>query len=97
MPRRTRGHGGGLPGGGPAASPRLPTPCIHGTTGLLLDGGEPGDVAAALRTLLADSSAARAMGAAGRARARERFSPERHAADMEAVYLEAIARRGRTS
>ncbi|HVQ74266.1 MAG TPA: glycosyltransferase family 4 protein [Candidatus Binatia bacterium] len=70
---------------------------IHGTTGLLLDGGEPGDVAAALRTLLADSPAARAMGAAGRARARERFGPERHAADMEAVYLEAIARRGRTS
>jgi len=66
----------------------------HGTTGLLLDGDEPEDVAGALRALLAAPDAAQAMGEAGRRLAREAFSPARHAEAMEAVYLDALAARG---
>ena len=37
------------------------------------------------------------MGEAGRSRATELFAPERHAAAMEALYLEALAGRARRS
>jgi L-malate glycosyltransferase len=72
----------------------LPETVVHGVTGLLLDGSEPRHVAAALGSLLAAPDLARAMGAAGRERARTLFSVERHAAAMEAVYVGALARRG---
>lgn len=73
----------------------LPETVVHGTTGLLIDDERPESVAAALRVLVNDPERARAMGEAGRRRARETFSPERHAAQVEAVYRRAMARRAR--
>ena len=70
----------------------LPDAIVHGSTGLLVDGEEPEAVEAALRALLADPGLAKAMGQAGRRRAEECFSPERHAADVEAIYLSVLAR-----
>jgi glycosyltransferase involved in cell wall biosynthesis len=58
-----------------------------------VDGEEPEAVEAALRALLADPGLAKAMGQAGRRRAEECFSPERHAVDVEAIYLSVLARR----
>jgi glycosyltransferase involved in cell wall biosynthesis len=72
----------------------LPEIVHHGTTGLLLDGEDPGHVAGALGALLAAPDTAQAMGTAGRRLAHEVFSPERHAAVMEAVYLDALRGRG---
>jgi glycosyltransferase involved in cell wall biosynthesis len=74
----------------------LPDAVVHGETGLLVD-SNPESVAAALERLLANANERRAMGEAGRSRATELFSPERHAAAMEALYLEALARRARRS
>jgi glycosyltransferase involved in cell wall biosynthesis len=72
----------------------LPEIVQQGTTGLLLDGDDPGHVAKALAALLAAPDTAQAMGTAGRRLAHDVFSPERHAAVMEAVYLDALRRRG---
>lgn len=74
----------------------LPDAVIHEETGLLV-GAHPENVAAALERLLANSNERRAMGEAGRSRAAELFTPERHAAAMEALYLEALAGRARRS
>jgi glycosyltransferase involved in cell wall biosynthesis len=74
----------------------LPDAVVHEETGLLVD-SNPGDVAAAIERLLADANGRRAMGDAGRRRATDLFAPERHAAVMEALYLEALARRARRS
>jgi starch synthase len=71
----------------------LPDAVDHGGTGLLLDDDRPESVEAALRALLADPARARAMGEAGRRRARDEFSPERHAEDVEAIYREVLAGR----
>jgi glycosyltransferase involved in cell wall biosynthesis len=68
----------------------LPEAVEEGVTGVLLDDDRPETVAAALGVVLADPARARSMGAAGRARARRDFSPERHAADVEAIYLGAL-------
>jgi glycosyltransferase involved in cell wall biosynthesis len=65
----------------------------HGATGLLLDDDRPESVEAALRALLADPARARAMGEAGRRRARDEFSPERHAEEVEAIYRAVLAGR----
>jgi glycosyltransferase involved in cell wall biosynthesis len=73
----------------------LPETVIHGVTGLLVEGEEPDAVAAALERLLDDPALAQRMGQAGRRRAEERFSPERHAERVEAVYRAALARRRR--
>jgi glycosyltransferase involved in cell wall biosynthesis len=67
----------------------------HGDTGLLVEDDRPDSVAAALETLLADPDRARAMGEAGRRRALSTFTPEVHAAAVEAAYRRAIARRTR--
>jgi len=69
----------------------LPDAVDHGGTGLLLDDDRPESVEAALRALLADPGRARAMGEAGRRRARDEFSPERHAEDVEAIYRAVLA------
>lgn len=71
----------------------LPDAVVHGETGLLLDEPSPAAVAAALARLLSSPEEARAMGEAGRRRALDLFTPERHAAAMEAIYLESIRRR----
>jgi len=73
----------------------LPDAIMHGETGLLVDGTRPEEVASAIERLLADPAERRAMGEAGRRRAASLFAPEHHAAAMEAIYLEALARRAR--
>lgn len=73
----------------------LPETVQHEHTGLLLDHDRPETVAAGLRTLLADPARARGMGEAGRRLAHEAFSPARHAARVEEVYRETVARRAR--
>lgn len=75
----------------------LPDAIEHGVTGLLVDDERPESVETALATLAADPEGARRMGAAGRRHAVETFSPEHHAAEVEAIYLEILARRGRPS
>jgi glycosyltransferase involved in cell wall biosynthesis len=65
---------------------------VHGTTGVLLDDDRAESVAAALRTLLEDPDRSRAMGEAGRRRALAAFTPEHHAAQVEAVYRSALGR-----
>jgi glycosyltransferase involved in cell wall biosynthesis len=71
----------------------LPEAVLHGISGLLVDDEEPESVAAALRDLLKDPARARALGEAGRRRALEHFTPERHAARVEAIYRDALERR----
>jgi glycosyltransferase involved in cell wall biosynthesis len=73
----------------------LPDTVVHGVTGLLVDDETPEAVAAALRSVLEAPERARLMGEAGRRRVEEVFSPDRHAARVEAVYRAALARRGR--
>ena len=75
----------------------LPDAVIHGETGLLVDRSRTDEVVAAVERLLEDPGTRRAMGEAGRSRAVGLFAPERHAAAMEALYLEALARRARYS
>ena len=70
----------------------LPEAVVHGETGLLLDEPSPANVAAALARLLSNPGEARAMGEAGRRRALDLFTAERHAAAMEALYLSTIGR-----
>ena len=70
----------------------LPDAVVHGETGLLLDEPSPEAVAASLARLLSAPTEARAMGEAGRRRALELFTSERHAAAMEALYVETIRR-----
>ena len=64
----------------------LPETVEHGETGLLIDDDEPESVARALETILGDRERGRAMGAAGRAGAEERFSAERSVDTVERVY-----------
>ena len=73
----------------------LPETVAHGRTGVLVEDERPESVARSLRALLADAEQARAMGEAGRQRAIERHSPERHAERMESIYFQLLARRGR--
>jgi glycosyltransferase involved in cell wall biosynthesis len=75
----------------------LPDAVVHGETGLLLDEPSPEAVAAALGRLLSSPDEARAMGEAGRRRALALFTSERHAAAMEALYLETLGRVRATS
>jgi L-malate glycosyltransferase len=70
----------------------LPETVVHGETGVLLNSDSPEAVAEAIGGLLASRGVAQAMGAAGRRWAIERSSPERHAADTEAIYGQALAR-----
>ena len=65
---------------------------VPGGTGLLVDDDRPDSLAVALKALLEDPDRSRAMGEAGRRRALSAFTPERHAAQVEAVYRKAVAR-----
>jgi glycosyltransferase involved in cell wall biosynthesis len=73
----------------------LPETVANGRTGVLIEDDRPESVARALVGLLRDTELARSMGQAGRQRALERHSPERHAERMESIYLQILARRGR--
>jgi starch synthase len=75
----------------------MPEAVEHGVTGLLVDDERPESVEAALGALAGDPERARRMGEAGRRRAVETFSPEHHAEEVEAIYLEILARRGPSS
>jgi glycosyltransferase involved in cell wall biosynthesis len=65
---------------------------VDGTTGLVVDDDRPESVAAALQALIEDPDRARMMGEAGKHRALSVFTPQRHAARVEAVYRHALAR-----
>jgi glycosyltransferase involved in cell wall biosynthesis len=65
---------------------------VHGVTGLIVERAAPDGVADALLSLLDDRARARAMGQAGRAQARDRFTPARHAARVLATYRRALER-----
>jgi starch synthase len=62
-----------------------------GETGVLVPVDDPAALAAAAAALLADPARARALGAAGRARARRDFSVDRMAAEVAEVYRRAAA------
>lgn len=59
-----------------------PEALVPGRTGLLVDGGDPSEVVAAVASLLGDRSTARAMGRAGRAFVEEHFDWDRIVADF---------------
>jgi glycosyltransferase involved in cell wall biosynthesis len=62
-----------------------------GRTGLLVPPGDPVSLASRLRTLLVEPEQRRQMGAAGRARARARFSADRMTSDIAAIYDEILS------
>jgi starch synthase len=64
----------------------------HGREGLLFREGDVGGLAAAIGRLLDDAPLAAALGAAGRARVMERYSWQRHCAELEQILLTAINR-----
>ncbi len=66
-----------------------------GVTGLRVPPRDPEALGSAMRTLLADPARAEAMGQAGLARVRERFTWRQVALQMEEVYRETIAKRTR--
>ncbi len=62
-----------------------------GVTGVLVPASSPGQLAAAMMSVLGDDARARAMGVAGRERAMRRFSLEAMVAQYQAVYEVALA------
>ncbi len=64
----------------------LPETVVHGETGLLIEDDRPESVCAALATVLLAPERGRAVGAAGRQRAQDVFSPERSIDTVERVY-----------
>ena len=79
----------GLPVVGAAAG-GVPEVIVHGKTGLLIRPSDPEDLAAAVSSLLADPSRARAMGEAGRERIRDRFGVESMVDGNLRVYQELL-------
>lgn len=68
-----------------------------GATGRIVPVGDVEAMAGALAELLGDGARRAAFGAAGRERWRERFTAERMVGATEALYREALARRGRAA
>jgi glycosyltransferase involved in cell wall biosynthesis len=71
----------------------MPETVVDGETGWLVDAAPaalPEVVAARLGALLTDPTRARAFGAAARHRAASRFTPERRAAAVEAIYVRSL-------
>ncbi|CAI3797501.1 D-inositol 3-phosphate glycosyltransferase [Pseudarthrobacter sp. MM222] len=64
---------------------------VHQRTGLHVPPKDPAAIAAALAALLADPALRRALGGAGEARARTRYSWARVAAETERAYLQTLA------
>ena len=69
-----------------AAHGGLPEIVRDGQTGVLVPPGDPAALATAMRALADDPAARERMGAAAAADVRERFSPERMLAGVDAVY-----------
>jgi glycosyltransferase involved in cell wall biosynthesis len=72
-----------------------PEAVLPGETGLLVPRDDPGAMAEAVAGLLRDAASGRAMGDAGRRRARERFSLDRMIAEMGSMYADLVAGEGR--
>jgi glycosyltransferase involved in cell wall biosynthesis len=72
----------------------LPEVVADGETGVIVRPADERALADALASLLADPERCRHMGQAGVARVRERFTWERHARSLEALYRQVIAARG---
>jgi glycosyltransferase involved in cell wall biosynthesis len=68
----------------------------EGRTGLLFAPGDPGDLARAIRQLLADSSALARMRSSARAEFERRFTAELNHEALMTVYAQALATRART-
>jgi glycosyltransferase involved in cell wall biosynthesis len=66
----------------------LPEVVDDGRTGLVVPPGDPAALAAALVRLLSDDALARRLAAAGRATATARFTPDRMARRVAAIYAE---------
>ena len=71
----------------------IPETVLDGKTGLLVPPGQPDDLAAAMATLLDDPGRMASMGAAGRSRAVQDFSPPVMAARALGYYAEAMGAR----
>jgi glycosyltransferase involved in cell wall biosynthesis len=69
----------------------LPEIVVDGETGLLVPPGDPGALAAAIRTLVTDPERVVAMGAAGRRRALEAFAQARCTQRTSELYEAALA------
>jgi glycosyltransferase involved in cell wall biosynthesis len=72
-----------------------PEAVADGVTGRIVPAGDDAAMGEALAAMLADPDALRRMGDAGRARWREHFTAGRMVREVEAVYREALAARGR--
>lgn len=72
----------------------IPEIVRHGETGWLFRTGDPEDLAAAIRSMLAERSQLAEWGAAARRYVAEELTPERHYAALSAAYEKAAARRG---
>jgi glycosyltransferase involved in cell wall biosynthesis len=70
----------------------IPEMVVDGETGLLVPGRNAAALAAAIETLVADPERRAAFGRAARARAQAAFSPEAHAARVQAIYDRLLAR-----
>lgn len=69
----------------------IPELIDDGVEGILVEPGDVGDLAAALRRLTDEPETARAMGERGRARVMRDFTPERHLEGLLDAYEHAIA------
>jgi glycosyltransferase involved in cell wall biosynthesis len=72
----------------------LPEAVVDGVTGRLVTAGDVGALAAAIASLAADPTRARALGAAGALRVRERFTTAGMAAATLAVYRRLVDEQG---
>jgi glycosyltransferase involved in cell wall biosynthesis len=72
----------------------LPEIVEDGATGFLVDAGAPSQLAEKLRALIEDEKLRAEMGLAARAHARQHFTMERMAAQIEAVFARALERGG---
>lgn len=97
LPSRTEGLGlvavEAMAAGRPVVATRtggIPEVVADGETGLLVPPGDPAALAKAIRRLLADPERARAMGTAGRERARRLFGAEQMAEQTAAMYAELL-------
>jgi glycosyltransferase involved in cell wall biosynthesis len=71
----------------------IPEIIESGITGLLVTPGSPDELAQAMIKILQDPDLARRMGAAGRERARTRFSPGRYVTEIQKIYEELVRER----
>jgi glycosyltransferase involved in cell wall biosynthesis len=72
----------------------VPELVVDGETGILVRPGDASALAAALSSLIADPAKRRSLGAAGRARAEERFDLEPFRRAHVELYSRELARRG---